>query len=184
MYRAEKKALVLGMLMLMLSGAAGLACTTTIITPGASESGAMFVSHSDDGHLADARLMYVPAADHEPGSRRPVYYDAVSIGELPQYASFTYSRYTGSSRGPDYETPAAPQTEPIGFIPQVPHTYAYFDGNYGIMNEHQLMFGECTDGSKTDNTLPGKNRLFYSSELARVALERCSRAEDAVRLIG
>jgi dipeptidase len=160
------------------------ACTTTIVTPGASESGAMFVTHSDDGHLSDARLMYVPAANHEPGSMRPVFFDAVSIGELPQYASFEYRRYTGSARGPDYEDPDAPQTEPIGVIPQVEHTYAYFDGNYGLMNEHQLMFGECTDGSKTDNTLPGPNRLFYSAELARVALERCTNAKAAVRLIG
>jgi len=184
MHRDIKTALVFGWLMGMLSGAACLACTTTIVTPGASASGAMFVSHSDDGHLSDARLMYVPAADHQPGSRRPVYFDAVSIGELPQYASFTYNRYTGSSRGPAYVAPGAPQTEPLGFIPQAPHTYAYFDGNYGIMNEHQLMFGECTDGSKTDNTLPGPNRLFCSAELARVALERCTRAGEAVRLIG
>ncbi|SHL32432.1 Dipeptidase [Desulfatibacillum alkenivorans DSM 16219] len=166
------------------------ACTTTIVTPGASESGAMFVSHSDDGHLGDARLMYVPAEDHKAGSSRPVYFDAVSIGELPEYASFTYCRYTGTSRGPDYENPGAPQTEPLGYIPQVSHTYAYYDGNYGIMNEHQLMFGECTDGSKTDTDvknkkhMPGPKRLFYSAELARVALERCKTSKEAVKLIG
>ncbi|NCC51620.1 MAG: dipeptidase [Spartobacteria bacterium] len=161
-----------------------LACTTTIVTPGASQSGAMFVTHSDDGHLSDARIMYVPAADHEPGSERPVYYDAVSMGELEQYASFEYRRYAGASRGPDYEDPTAPQTEPIGYIPQVAHTYGYLDGNYGLMNEHQLMFGECTDGSKTDNAQPGPTRLFYSAELARVALERCKTAKEAVVLIG
>jgi dipeptidase len=144
----------------------------------------MFVTHSDDGHIADPRLMYVPAADHEPGSMRPVYFDESSIGELKQYESFGYRRYTGTSRGPDYVDPDAPQTEPIGYIPQVPHTYGYFDGNYGIMNEHQLMFGECTDGSKTDGTLPGPKRLFYSAELARVALERCTKARDAVKLMG
>ena len=160
------------------------ACTTTIVTPGASKSGAMFVSHSDDGHLADARLMYVPAANHKIGSKRPVYYDACAIGELPKYASFGYCRYAGDARGPDYVNPNVPQTIPIGYIPQVEHTYAYFDGNYGLMNEHQLMFGECTNGSKTDNTLPGPNRLFYSAELARVALERCKKAKDAVILIG
>ena len=170
----------------MVLGACGgaWACTTLIVTPGASESGAMFVAHSDDGHLGDARLMRVPAADHAPGSERPVYFDAVSIGELPPYASFAYRRYAGSARGPDYENPAVPQTEPIGFIPQVEHTYAYFDGNYGIMNEHQLMFGECTNGSKTDGAQPGPERLFYSAELARVALERCRTAREAVELIG
>jgi len=170
--------------LVLLSCGVALACTTTIVTPGATESGSMFVTHSDDGHLADARLMRVPAADYPPGSERPVYYDAVSMGELPQYASFGYRRYTGTSRGPDYEAPDLPQTEPLGFIPQVAHTYAYFDGNYGIMNEHQLMFGECTDGSKTDGTQPGPNRLFYSAELARVALERCTNAVDAVELMG
>ncbi len=162
----------------------GWACTTIIVTPGATESGAMFVTHSDDGHLSDARLMRVPAMDHPAGRMRPVFYDAVSIGVLPQYASFEYNRYTGPFRGPDYVLPDAPQTEAIGFIPQVAHTYAYFDGNYGIMNEHQLMFGECTDGSKTDGALPGPHRLFYSAELARVALERCKTAREAVELIG
>ncbi|MCA1809421.1 MAG: C69 family dipeptidase, partial [Lentisphaerae bacterium] len=168
----------------MAAAARAWACTTMIITPGATENGAMYVVHSDDGHLSDARLMYVPAADHAPGSMRPVHFDPVSIGELPQYAAFEYRRYTGSARGPDYEMPGKPLTEPIGYIPQVPHTYAYFDGNYGIMNEHQLMFGECTDGSKTDGALPGPKRLFYSAELARVALERCTNALAAVKLIG
>ena len=170
--------------LMWLTGGVAWGCTTLIVTPGASESGAMYVVHSDDGHLADARLMRVPAADHEPGSQRPVFYDAVSIGELEDYASFGYRRYTGTARGPDYERPGAPQTEPIGFIPQAEHTFAYFDGNYGIMNEHQLMFGECTDGSQTDGTKPGPGRLFYSAELARVALERCRTAGEAVELIG
>ena len=164
-------------------GGTAWACTTLIATPGATENGETFVAHSDDGHLADARLIYVPAAEHEPGSQRPVFYDAVSLGELEEYASFTHRRYTGKARGPGYDVPG-PVTEPIGYIPQAERTFAYFDGNYGIMNEHQLMFGECTDGSKTDGAKPGPGRLFYSAELARVALERCRTAGEAVELIG
>ena len=167
----------------LLAGGTAWGCTTMIATPGATEDGATFVAHSDDGHLSDARLTYVPAADHPAGSRRPVFYDAVSMGPLEPYASFEYRRYTGKMRGPDYDV-EGPTTEAIGFIPQVEHTFAYFDGNYGIMNEHQLMFGECTDGSKTDNAQPGPERLFYSAELARVALERCTTAREAVELIG
>jgi len=161
-----------------------LACTTFIITPGATESGAMYVGHSDDGHLNDPRLIYVPAADHAPGSMRPVYFDSTSIGELPEYGSFVYRRYTGSDRGPGYINNKVPQSKPVGFIPQITHTFAYYDGNYGIMNEHQLMFGECTNGTKMGNVKPSPKHLFYSAELARVALERTKTAREAVKLIG
>jgi len=42
------------------------------------------------------------------------------------------------------------------------------------MNKHQLMFGECTDGTKIQpDPVPGK-LIFYSSELSRVAAERCT----------
>lgn len=160
------------------------ACTTIIVTKGASSDGSVFVAHSDDSEMFDNRLIYVPAADHKPGSMRPVYFDACSIGNIGGYNSCTYRRYVGESRGPGYINPMFPKSIPIGEIPQVEHTYAYFDANYGIMNEHQLMFGECTDGSLTDNTKPGPSRLFYSAELSRVALERCKTAREAVKLIG
>lgn len=87
-------------------------------------------------------------------------------------------------RGPDYDDPKYPQSIPLGYIPQVEHTYAYYDGNYAIMNEHQLMFGECTDGTKIQpDPVPGK-LIFYSTELSRVAAERCTKTREAVELIG
>ncbi|RKZ03419.1 hypothetical protein DRQ21_05830 [Candidatus Fermentibacteria bacterium] len=43
------------------------ACTTIIVTPGASEDGSMYVTHSDDNELMDERIVYVPAADREQG---------------------------------------------------------------------------------------------------------------------
>ncbi len=64
-------------------------------------------------------------------------------------------------------------------IPQVAHTYAYFDGSYGIMNEHQLMFGELANGAKVQiGPEPGR-RIFYSSELSSCS-ERCKTAREAV----
>ena len=44
-----------------------LACTTMLVTKGASEDGSVMVAHSDDSELFDQRLVYVPAADHKPG---------------------------------------------------------------------------------------------------------------------
>ncbi len=153
------------------------ACTTTLVGKDATVDGSVIVSHSDDDELGDQRIIYVPAADYEPGAKRPVYYDPCCFGG-------ENIRYVGSSRGPGYVDPKKPQTKPIGYIDQVEHTYAYFDGNYGIMNEHQLMFGECTNGTKHElKPKPGK-LIFYSAELSRVALERCKTARQAIILMG
>ncbi len=152
-------------------------CTTTIVTKGASADGSVIVSHSDDDELGDQRVVYVPAMDHKPGSKRPVYWSANAFG-------YSVRRLVTDDRGPAYNTSDYPKTRILGYIDQVPHTYAYIDGNYGIMNEHQLMIGECTNGSKIElKAKPGK-RIFYSAELSRVALERCKTAREAIKLMG
>ncbi len=158
-------------------------CTTMILTPGAVANGSMTVTHSDDDELSDQRIIRVPAQDHERGSRRQIL-----LGCGP------YPRMVTDQRGPWYNTPGYPKTKPIGTIPQVEHIYSYFDGNYGIANEHNLMMGECTDMANFQPKGPvtaeeaektGKHvRLFYSSELSRVALERCRTAREAIRLMG
>jgi len=160
------------------------ACSTMIITKGATKDGSVFVAHSDDSEMFDNRLVRVPAADHKPGSMRPVYYDPVSLGNRPEFNGNVLRRYVGTHRGPVYVDDDMPQSIPLGFIPQVAHTYAYMDGSYGLMNEHQLMMGEATNGSKvTLEPEPGK-LIFYSAELARVAMERCKTARCAINLIG
>jgi dipeptidase len=179
-----KRLIAIFILMGIFSAGPTLACTTMLVTKGASQDGSVIVAHSDDSELFDQRLVYVPAADHKPGSLRNVYYDAASLGERPEYHGSLLQRYVGADRGPTYVDPHKPQSIPIGAIPQVAHTYAYFDGSYAIMNEHQLMFGECTDGTKIQpEPVPGK-LIFYSAELSRVAAERCKTAREAVELIG
>jgi dipeptidase len=158
-------------------------CTTIAIGKNATVDGSVIVAHSDDD-VSDTRVIYVPAADYPSGAMRPVYYDDASLGHNTHYNSTELRRYVGTSRGPGYNTEDYPKSRPLGEIPQVRHTYAYFDYSYGIMNEKQLMIGECTCGAKFHpDPEPGK-RIFYSSELSRVALERCSRAKEAVELIG
>lgn len=159
-------------------------CTTMIITCGATADGSVMVTHSDDNELSDQRFIFVPAQDHPKGSLRGVVNGTVD----------GYPRLVSKARGPGYDTPGWPETPLIGKIPQAEHTYAYFDGSYGIMNEHNLMFGECTNGAKFMPNNPvtqevakktGKHcRLFYSAELSRIALERCKTAREAVHLMG
>ena len=160
-------------------------CTTMIITKGASADGSIMVAHSDDDELADQRIIYVPAQDHEQGAMRQVFSE-----------HYRYPRIMTSKRGQGYQNPRLNYPDwakPIGYIPQVKHTYAYFDGNYGIMNEHNLMMGECTNGAKyqpgpvtaEEAEKTGKHiRILYSQELSRIALERCKKASKAVELMG
>ena len=176
-------ALVLS-LVLLVGAPQARACTTTIVTPGASADGCMMVSHSDDNDLIDQAIVYVPARDWPAGSLRPVHASAAANGDLPQFNAFEVPRLVDAERAPGYAHAGEKPNIPVGHIPQVAHTYAYLDGNYAIMNEHGLMFGECTDGAFISNgPEPGK-RLFYSSELARVALERTRTAREAIALMG
>jgi dipeptidase len=160
-----------------------LACTTMIVGKNASFDGSVMVSHSDDG-LNDGSIVYVPAKDHKPGSLRAVYYSHAALDFKPQWGATVSHRIVTKDRGPGYDKTGVSPSIPLGFIPQVAHTYAYFDANYGIMNEHQLSIGECTDKAKVHpEPEPGK-RIFYSSELSRVALERTKTAREAIKLMG
>ncbi len=161
-------------------------CTTLVVTPKASADGKMRVAHSCDDGLADHRIVFVPAQDWPAGSMRPVYPSAIFAKELPQWNAHIIPRLYVPGR-PDRHANAMGQSQPtlpIGSIPQVSHTYAYLDGNYGIMNEAGLMFGECTCTAKNFCDPEEGKRIFYSSELMRVALERCAEAVAAVELMG
>lgn len=159
------------------------ACTVTVTGRKATLDGSVMVSHSDDG-LNDPRMIYVPAMSHKPGSLRPVFYAHYALDYKPKWGASETHRIMTRDRGPGYDTPGVPPSVPLGYIPQVPHTYAYFDTNYGIMNEHQLSIGECTDKAKVHPEPEAGKRIFYSAELSRVALERCKTAREAVKLMG
>ncbi|MCG2661257.1 MAG: C69 family dipeptidase [Kiritimatiellae bacterium] len=172
-------ALVLNLAYLM----PALSCTTTLTGKDASSDGSVMVSHSDDA-LGDGRLIYVPAMNHAPGALRPVFYSHCALGYLPQWGASESHRIVTKDRGPGYNTAGDPPCVPLGYIPEVAHTYAYFDANYGIMNEHQLSIGECTDKAKIHPLPEPGKRIFYSAELSRVAMERCKTAREAVQLMG
>jgi len=123
----------------------------------------------------------VPAKDHDLSDNatawRPVWPDDED-----------WPRFVGKSRGSTYEPlPGQSLTKPAGFIKQVAHTYAYFDGNYAVQNEHQVSFGESTASSPfraIEKSKPGGTALFSVNELSRVAAERTKTAREAVQLMG
>ena len=180
------KKLALGLAMFLLLGASAEACTVIVVTKGASEDGSMMVSHSNDGYAGEVNLAYVPAKDHPAGSMRPVYASAAALGAMPEYNAYDQPNLVAPERSDDYDFPDRPRTRAIGYIPEVEHTYAYMDADYGIVNEHGLMMGECTDMSAHLPEVPFKEGggIFYASELSRVALERCRTAREAVELMG
>lgn len=152
-------------------------CTTFGITKSASTDGSVLVGHSNDGFgpgdvasiIREDMVIfsYVPAQNFTPGSKRPIPYDPNSGGE-----------FLGSGATSDVDEII------IGNISQVNHTYGYLTGSYGMINEHQLMSGECTDYAKIHPDAEQGKRIFYSSELSNIALERCKTAREAVELIG
>lgn len=162
------------------------ACTTMIVTKGASADGSTYVTHSNDSYSSDPSIVFVPAKDHPAGTVRKVYPSAIAWGDLPEYACFSNPRLVAPERAADYDYPGKERTKPLGEIPEAAHTYAYIDSDYGVMNEYGLMLGECTNNSAHLEYLEPKegHGIFYASELGRVALERCRTAREAVRLMG
>jgi len=164
----------IGILVILLAFAMiNMACTTIGVTKGASVDGSVMVTHTCDCGTCDFRIIRTPAMDFEEGAKRACY------PYLDQWPA-----YVGEDRGPGWENDKFPDTEPLGYIDQVPHTYAYFGSSYGMINEHQLSIGECTTAAKTYARPEKGVRLLDISELSRIALERCKTAKEAVQLMG
>ena len=181
-----KKTLFVAIGVLCVAASCAEACTTAIVTKGASADGSAYVTHSNDVFSSDPNIVYIPAKDHPAGTMRKVYPSAVAWDELPEYECFSNPRLVAPERGEAYDYPGKKRTKPLGEIPEAAHTYAYIDSDYGVMNEHGLMLGECTNSSAHLEYLEPKDGhgIFYASELGRVALERCRTAQEAIRLMG
>ena len=141
--------------------------------------GSVMATHSDDGESnPDARVVYVPAMDHAPGATRPIYYDTED-----------FPRFVGDRGVEAYlqkNNPGFNASVPIGHIPQVEHTFGYFEATYGILNEHQVGIGESTCSSVFGAQARGHggHALFSVDSLSRIALERSKSAREAVQLMG
>jgi len=161
---------------LQLTAAEWDACTSIAAGRDAIVEGSGIATHNNDCATCDPRVAFIPARDHAPGSRRPI---------APFQLQFP--RYVGADRSTVYEaTEGQTDTVPIGFIEQVPHTFAYWEAAYPLVNEHGLGFGESTCGAQLigNSVMTGGEALFSVAELMKVALERCKTARCALDLMG
>lgn len=139
------------------------------------------MAQSDDGEGAgDPRLVYVPPLDWPANSPRPV----IDYGDFP--------RYIGTERRVPAYFPTAKlpnvTNNLLGHIPQVNHTFGYWEGDYAISNEHGVSFGESTCSART-YALPvsrggTSTALLTMNELSRLAAERAKTAREAVLVMG
>lgn len=139
---------------------------------------------SADCGECDFRITHVPARNWPAGSKRPIYEIRNSY---PRYAE------NNGVHGPDYSMELIDRTiypwkerQPIGSIDQVPHTFAYTLGTYGIQNEKQVSIGESTCSAVfTSRPVYDKGNATLAMEaLTEIALERCASARCAVLTMG
>jgi len=133
-----------------------LACTDIMVGKLATTDGSVISSQTVNGTY-DSRIIIVPAADHEPGEMAPVYEWIVYGDRMPLVK--------------------------LGEIPQVQHTYQYFNNAYPFGNEHQLLIGETTQGGAKE-TANSEYAIMTIEQLEVFALQRCKTAREAVQLMG
>jgi len=162
---------------MLLIGRQAMACTTLAVGKDLSKDGSTITSHSNDGeYKGDPRLCYIAAADHKAGSMRPVYFDLI---DGPRYVTY--------DRGDCYiPKPGQNMSTPICYVPEVEHTFSYYEGSYSIMNEKGVGTSESTC-SGMFYTLPatmGGSACFGIAALGQIAMERASTAREAVQIMG
>jgi dipeptidase len=137
------------------------ACTVIAVGRDATVDGSVIVSHSDAG--PNSRIHVVHGQTHAPGETAPVSWGIIEA-----------------------DRPIDDFGEVLGHIPQVERTLTYFHSAYPHMNEHQLAIGESTTTQRPELHLEkGEGEQIMTIEQAQIfALQRCTKARDAVLLIG
>lgn len=80
--------IVLILSLILMSTASLFACTNFLVSKGASKDKSVMITYAADSHVLYGELYFYPAADHLPGSMRPVYeWDTGKyLGEIPEIA--------------------------------------------------------------------------------------------------
>lgn len=134
-------------------------CTSIMVGKKASADGSVMTSHTCDGNYR-TWMNVVPVARYERDT-------TVAI-----YSGRMHTEY------PEDQT----RMELKGTIPEARATYQFLNTSYPCLNEKQLGIGETTITGRKE--LVNKNGLFTIEELQKIALQRCTTAREAIRLMG
>jgi dipeptidase len=134
----------------------------TVITVGrlASSDGSIMTSHTCDSHRTRSWFDVVPGKNHKKGS----------------LATMVKRTKEDSLAMPAYKH------IPIGEIPQAEVTYGFINTAYPCLSDHQLGVGESTFGGRA--TLKSDSGLIDCEQLARLMVERCTTAREAIKMAG
>lgn len=145
-------------------------CTVIIVGKNASVDGSVITTHTCDCGVCDWTWRYIPAADHEPGSMRKIYH-------INQFKTFP------PEEGLKWDVVYEKNFTGLE-IPQLEHTYAFVHGAFGYMNDQQLAIGESTIGCQRKMDNPNTTAQFDITMLTLLAMERCTNAREAIKLMG
>ena len=134
-------------------------CTSIQVARLASTDGSIMVGHTCDGNYR-TWLNIVPHTKHEKGATRKIYW-----GNL-------HTEFSTDMRAKMLK----------GEIPEAEETYSYVNVAYPCLNEKQLGFGETTIVGRDE--LRNDEGMFLIEELQSIALERCTTAREAIKLMG
>jgi len=133
----------------------------TSITAGrlATDDGSVITAHTCDAYYR-TWLQFVPAQKFERDTTHKVFW-----GTMHTHTAWSLDK-----------------VELKGEIPEAKSTFAYLNTAYPCINEKQLAMGETTISGRKE--LKNEKGLFLIEELERIALQRCTTARDAIKLIG
>lgn len=134
-------------------------CTSIMVGKKASTDGSVITSHTCDGNYR-SWMNIVPAATYDKDTTVAIY-----KGRMHTEFAADQSRM-----------------ELKGRIPEARSTYQYLNTSYPCLNEKQLGIGETTITGRRQ--LINKNGMFLIEELQKIALQRCTTARQAIRLMG
>jgi dipeptidase len=135
-------------------------CTSIMVGRLATTDGSVITCHTCDGYYRTWVDIF-PHTRYEKGAVHTVYTGTLN----PRVTSYDMRN-----------------VKKTGEIPEVEETYAFLNTAYPCMNEKQLAIGETTIGGRRE--LRNPEGIFYIEELEKIALQRCTTAREAIKLIG